>query len=151
MPLITQGLSSSNQSLVTEGLSSQGFTPIVSGNPYQKYRPTYEGLVQVISDRLVVRSNYPYRPDSFQGIINALRDSGQPGERGSGYRATLQDMINLIEDKYGVVGADVSQKYPITYEGFIEIARDRLNPSEAHAPYPATYAGMIAVIFDAQV
>lgn len=138
------------QAYASEGIWTTVVAP--DGSP-KRYTPNYEGIVQVIRERLQLTSLYQPYPDSWQGVVNALKDA-KPAItfRPSGYTPTICSVIDLISDKYsGTVNLETRQKFPQTYEGIIQAITTYMNPSLVNAPYPDTFEGVIAAFFDAQV
>jgi hypothetical protein len=130
--------------------TSEGFFVVGTepGTVVKRYPLTYEGIVRVIQDRWVVRNQYPYRPDSWEGIVNALKDSGSTYLRPQGYQNSIQSVIELIEDKFGTPGVQVKGRYPLTFEGIVRAILSTRTVSYENTPYYPTYEGIIRVIWD---
>lgn len=154
--ILTQGLSSQTQeAILTGGLSSGATSTPSIPLLVDPYPATYEGLVNIIKDRLISTTTPQYRPywDTWEGVVNAMKDSVGTGVlRGRGYPKTYQGFIEVVWDKYLTPSElEVRHKYPCTFEGCVQVLIDALAPDYSHAPYLDSFQGMIDVIRDSTI
>ena len=154
--LVSEGLTSTDQySLTTQGLKSGEYIPLPTPILIARYPATYEGVVNIIADRLITTVTPQYRPygDTWEGIINAMKDSKGVGSlRPQGYRKSYQGFIEVTWDKFmSPSGMDVKGKYPFTFEGCVQVLRDALIPDNSRSPYLDSFQGMIDVVRDSTV